>query len=267
MYSGLTFTVRIKTDIKETIIMQSSNPALSAIKNAAGVNFGGLEAGATISGTTTKSILLVALTLLVGVWSMNYSISSFYDNGTIPTGLATISCILGLIVCLVTCFKPNFAPVTAPVYAVLEGAALGSISAIFELQYPGLVSSAVMATFAVVLSMLALWKYKVIVPTKKFAAVITSAITGICVLYILDMILGFFHINLIPTSGPLSILISVVVCAVAALSLILDFEQIQQSVDQGLPKHFEYYNAFCLLVTICWLYVEILKLLAKLREE
>lgn len=239
--------------------MQSSNPALSAMKNAAGVNFGGLEAGATISGTTTKSILLVALTLLVGVWSMNY--------GTMTAGLATISCILGFIVCLVTCFKPNFAPVTAPVYAVLEGAALGSISAIFERQFPGIVSTAVMATFTVVLTMLALWKYKVIVPTQKFKAVITSAIMGICVLYLLNFIFGLFSIHLIPRSGSLSILISVVICAVAALSLILDFEQIQESVDQGLPKHFEFYNAFCLLVTICWLYIEILKLLAKLREE
>ena len=115
--------------------------------------------------------------------------------------------------------------------------------------------------------MLALWKYKVIVPTQKFKAVITSAIMGICVLYLLNFILGLFSIHLIPTSGPLSILISVVICAVAALSLILDFEQIQESVDQGLPKHFEFYNAFCLLVTICWLYIEILKLLAKLREE
>ena len=247
--------------------MQSSNPALSAMKNAAGVNFGGLEAGATISGTTTKSILLVALTLLVGVWSMNYSISQMVNYGTMPTGLVTISCILGFIVCLVTCFKPNFAPVTAPVYAVLEGGALGSISAIFELQFPGIVSTAVMATFTVVLTMLALWKYKVIVPTQKFKAVITSALMGICMLYLLNFILGLFSIHLIPTSGPLSILISVVICAVAALSLILDFEQIQESVDQGLPKHFEFYNAFCLLVTICWLYIEILKLLAKLREE
>ena len=121
-------------------------------------------------------------------------------------------------------------------------------------------------TNLVVMSMLALWKFKVIVPTQKFKAVLTGAITGIFVLYMINLVVSLFGVSFLPQTGPLSILISLIVCTVAALSLILDFDNIQQAVDAGLPKYFEYFNAFSLLVTICWLYVEILKLLAK-RED
>ena len=230
--------------------MQSSNPAISVIRKNAGVyNFGGTEAGATISGTTTKSIVLVALTLIIGYFAMNYTINSVYTTGQVPNGLMLGSVILGFIVALVTIFKPTAAPITAPIYAVLEGGALGSLSGIFEIQYPGI--------------MLALWKFKIIVPTQRFRSIITGAIGGICVLYIANMIFSLFGAHLIPQTGPISIIVSLVVCTVAAFSLVLDFENIQVSVDEGLPKYFEYYNAFSLLVTICWLYVEILKLLSK----
>lgn len=247
--------------------MQSSNPAISVIRKNAGVyNFGGTEAGATISGTTTKSIVLVALTLIIGYFAMNYTINSVYTTGQVPNGLMLGSVILGFIVALVTIFKPTAAPITAPIYAVLEGGALGSLSGIFEIKYPGIVSTAVMSTFVVVMTMLALWKFKIIVPTQRFRSIITGAIGGICVLYIANMIFSLFGAHLIPQTGPISIIVSLVVCTVAAFSLVLDFENIQVSVDEGLPKYFEYYNAFSLLVTICWLYVEILKLLSK-REN
>ena len=115
--------------------MQSSNPAISVIRKNAGVyNFGGTEAGATISGTTTKSIVLVALTLIIGYFAMNYTINSVYTTGQVPNGLMLGSVILGFIVALVTIFKPTAAPITAPIYAVLEGGALGSLSGIFEIQ-------------------------------------------------------------------------------------------------------------------------------------
>ena len=190
-------------------------------------------------------------------------LNSVYTTGQVPNGLMLGSVILGFIVALVTIFKPTAAPITAPIYAVLEGGALGSLSGIFEIQYPGIVSTAVMSTFVVVMTMLALWKFKIIVPTQRFRSIITGAIGGICVLYIANMIFSLFGANLIPQTGPISIIVSLVVCTVAAFSLVLDFENIQVSVDEGLPKYFEYYNAFSLLVTICWLYVEILKLLSK----
>ena len=246
--------------------LQSSNPAIAVARNQAGTfNFGGEALGATIQGTTTKAIVLVALTLVVGLFAMNYTMNSLL-YGVMPTFLMYGSLIAGVVVAFITIFKPTTAPITAPIYAVLEGAALGSLSAIFELKYPGIVTTAVLSTFVVVMSMLALWKFKVIVPTQKFKAVITGAITGIFVLYIINLVVSLFGGSFLPQTGPLSILISLIVCTVAALSLILDFDNIQQAVDAGLPKYFEYFNAFSLLVTICWLYVEILKLLAK-RED
>ena len=246
--------------------LQSSNPAIAVARNQAGTfNFGGEALGATIQGTTTKAIVLVALTLVVGLFAMNYTMNSLM-YGVMPTFLMYGSLIAGVVVAFITIFKPTTAPITAPIYAVLEGAALSSLSAIFELKYPGIVTTAVLSTFVVVMSMLALWKFKVIVPTQKFKAVITGAITGIFVLYMINLVVSLFGGSFLPQTGPLSILISLIVCTVAALSLILDFDNIQQAVDAGLPKYFEYFNAFSLLVTICWLYVEILKLLAK-RED
>ena len=246
--------------------LQSSNPAIAVARNQAGTfNFGGEALGATIQGTTTKAIVLVALTLVVGLFAMNYTMNSLM-YGVMPTFLMYGSLIAGVVVAFITIFKPTTAPITAPIYAVLEGAALGSLSAIFELKYPGIVTTAVLSTFVVVMSMLALWKFKVIVPTQKFKAVLTGAITCIFVLYMINLVVSLFGGSFLPQTGPLSILISLIVCTVAALSLILDFDNIQQAVDAGLPKYFEYFNAFSLLVTICWLYVEILKLLAK-RED
>ena len=246
--------------------LQSSNPAIAVARNQAGTfNFGGEALGATIQGTTTKAIVLVALTLVVGLFAMNYTMNSLL-YGVMPSFLMYGSLIAGVVVAFITIFKPTTAPITAPIYAVLEGAALGSLSAIFELKYPGIVTTAVLSTFVVVMSMLALWKFKVIVPTQKFKAVLTGAITGIFVLYMINLVVSLFGVSFLPQTGPLSILISLIVCTVAALSLILDFDNIQQAVDAGLPKYFEYFNAFSLLVTICWLYVEILKLLAK-RED
>ena len=246
--------------------LQSSNPAIAVARNQAGTfNFGGEALGATIQGTTTKAIVLVALTFVDGLAAVIYTMNSLL-YGVMPSFLMYGSLIAGVVVAFITIFKPTTAPITAPIYAVLEGAALGSLSAIFELQYPGIVTTAVLSTFVVVMSMLALWKFKVIVPTQKFKAVITGAITGIFVLYIINLVVSLFGVSFLPQTGPLSILISLIVCTVAALSLILDFDNIQQAVDAGLPKYFEYFNAFSLLVTICWLYVEILKLLAK-RED
>ncbi|MGN0894480.1 MAG: Bax inhibitor-1/YccA family protein [Succinivibrio sp.] len=245
-----------------------SNPASAVIRKTAGsYNFGGTQECATVSGTTTKSILLVALALLIGSFSMDYTLDRISVGMSVSPVLMFGSLILAVVVAFITIFKPTAAPVTAPIYAVLEGAALGSISGALEFSYPGIVSTAVMSTFTVVITMLALWKYKVIVPTQRFRSIITGAISAIFVLYIVNMLFSLFGSALIPSTGVVSLGISLVVCVVAAFSLILDFQNIQDCVDQGLPKHFEYYNAFSLLVTICWLYIEILNYLSKLNKE
>lgn len=247
----------------------STNPAMQVITSNAGTfNFGGEAAGnvATVSGTTTKSILLVALTLIVGWFAMAYTITNIVTTGQASTGLMYGAMIVGVVVAFVTIFKPNLSPITAPLYAVCEGGALGSLSGVFEFQYPGIVSTAVMSTFVVVMVMLALWKFRIIVPTQRFRSIVMSATLGVAVLYLVNMLFHLFGSALLPTSGALSIGISLIVCTIAAMNLVLDFDNIEQSVNQGLPKYFEYFNAFSVLVTICWLYIEILRLLAN-REE
>lgn len=244
--------------------MRSTNPAMAVVLNQAGVNFGGTASEvATVSGTATKSIILVAVALISGYASMLFTANYLFSYQQVPSFFIYGSLIAAVIIAFATIFKPAWAPITAPLYALGEGCALGSLSMMLELKYPGIVSTAVMSTFVVVLTMLALWKFKVIVPTARMRSVITGATAGVAVLYLLNFVTGFFGLHLIPSTGALSIIISLVICTIAAFNLVLDFDNIQRSVDLGLPKYFEYFNAFSLLVTICWLYIEILNLLSK----
>lgn len=243
-------------------LTQTSNPAVAvATRKAGSFNFGGTEAAATISGSTTKSIVYILITMVVGYFSMAYALSGYISYA----GLI-VPCIIAFIIAMITVFKPEISPVTGPIYAVTEGVALGLLSGVFEYEYPGIVVTAVMSTFVVVMVMLVLWKFKLIVPTQRFRSIVIGATGAVCVLYLVNFVFHLFGSALLPTSGPVSIAISLVVCLIAALNLVLDFEAIQSAVDQGLPKYFEAFNAFSLLVTICWLYIEILKLLAK-RED
>ena len=242
--------------------MRSTNPAMRVIKAQAGqMNFGGTDSAATLAGSANKSLLLVAITFICGYFAMNYI--NFYNSAFTSKTILIGGVIITLAVALITIFKPNLAPITAPIYAVVEGVTLGIISQFFEFKYPGIVSTAVISTFSVVMVMLALWKFKIIVATAKFRAIVTGATLGVAVVYLLNMLLSLFNIDFLPHTGALSIAISLVVCTIAAFNLILDFDNMEQSVQMGLPKYFEYFNAFSLLVTICWLYIEILNLLSK----
>lgn len=246
--------------------MQSSNPAMAVVTREAGqINFGGLEQAATVSGTTTKSLVLIAITMVTGYLAMDYTTGYIAAQEKVPGLLIYGSLIAALVVAVVTVFRPQYSPYTAPAYAILEGLALGSLSSMFELRYPGIVSTAVLSTFVVVMVMLALWKFRVIVPTARFRSVVTGATAGVFVLYMIHMVMGLFGLPLLPSTGPLAIGISLLVCTLAAFNLVLDFQNIQDSCDQGLPRYFEYFNGFSLLVTICWLYIEILRLLS-MRE-
>ena len=249
--------------------MALSNPAMGVLGRAASgeFNFGGLAETATLSGTTTKSILLVAITFIVGYGSLNYSMGYIAANGAAPNLLMYGAIIAALVVALITIFKPEASPFTAPAYAVCEGAALGTLSAFFELRFPGIVATAVMSTFVVLMAMLALWKFRLIVPTARFRSVVIGATCGIAILYLLNFICNLFGFPLLPSTGAFAIIVSLAVCTIAALNLVLDFDMIEQSVNEGLPKYFEYYCSFSLLVTICWLYVEILRLLSIVNRE
>jgi uncharacterized YccA/Bax inhibitor family protein len=179
----------------------------------------------------------------------------------------------GLIFALIICFKPNLAPYLAPLYALLEGLFIGGISAIFNEQfaksYPGLIMQAVGLTFGVAIAMFLLYNFRIIKATERFKSVIVTATLGIGIFYLLTMVLGFFGVNVgfAYNSSLLSIGISLFIVAIAALNLILDFDMIEQGAAQGAPKFMEWYGAFGLMVTLVWLYLEILRLLSKVSSR
>jgi uncharacterized YccA/Bax inhibitor family protein len=179
----------------------------------------------------------------------------------------------GLITAIAISFKPNWAPFLAPLYALLEGLFIGGISVImnaaFAKSYPGLVMQAVGLTFGVAISMFILYNFRIIKATERFKSVIFTATLGIGIFYLLTMVLRLFGVNVsfMYDSSMLSIGISLFVVAIAALNLILDFDMIEQGAERGAPKFMEWYGAFGLMVTIVWLYIEMLKLLSKLGSR
>jgi uncharacterized YccA/Bax inhibitor family protein len=176
----------------------------------------------------------------------------------------------GFVVALATIFKQNWAPLTAPIYALLEGFALGGISAIFEQTYHGIAIQAVGLTFGTLFVMLLAYKTGMIRATQRFKTGVIAATGGIMVFYLIGMVLRvFFHfqIQVIYAGGLWGILFSLFVVIIAALNLVLDFDMIETGVSGGAPKYMEWYGAFGLMVTLIWLYLEILRLLGKVRRR
>jgi uncharacterized YccA/Bax inhibitor family protein len=175
----------------------------------------------------------------------------------------------GLITALITTFSPRRAAMTAPIYAVFEGLFLGAVSAMFEAMYPGLVMRAVSLTFGVFFIMLLLYRSGTIRATEKFKTVIFAATGGIALVYLGSFIAGLFGVNVsfLHGNSMLSIGISLFVVVVAALNLILDFDMITQGTNARAPKYMEWYGAFGLMVTLIWLYLEMLRLLSKLASR
>ncbi len=173
----------------------------------------------------------------------------------------------GLVTALVTIFVPRVSPFTSPVYAACEGLFLGAISAVFETMYPGIVIQAVGLTVGVLAVMLFLYGTRVIRATEKFKMGVVAATGAVCLVYVVDMVLRLFGIAVpfIHDGGPIGIGFSLVVVVIAALNLILDFDFIEQGVKYQAPKYMEWYGGFSLLVTLVWMYLEILRLLAKMR--
>ncbi|HYL69227.1 MAG TPA: Bax inhibitor-1/YccA family protein, partial [Candidatus Limnocylindria bacterium] len=163
----------------------------------------------------------------------------------------------------------DWAPVTAPVYALLEGLVLGSLSAMLEMRYHGIAIQAVSLTFGTLVVLLLAYRSGLIPVTDKFRLGIVAATGGIALLYFLEIILGFFgvHFATINGAGPIGIGFSVFVVIIASLNLVLDFDFIESGVRSGAPKYMEWYAAFGLMVTLIWLYFEILRLLSKLRSR
>lgn len=241
--------------------MRTSNPAFSrsAWQTRAG------DAGVmTVSGAVNKTGILVLLAFATACWQW----SNFASNPASVSGWMTLGLFGGLIVAFATIFKPVWAPVTAPLYALLEGLVLGGISAMFNARFAGLPAQAVGVTFGVLAIMLLAYQSGLVRPTARFQMGVVAATGGVMVLYFGMWILSFFgvHLTALTGSGPVGIGFSVVVCAIAALNLVLDFGLIQSSAAQGAPRYMEWYSAFALLLTLVWLYIEILNLLAKMRD-
>jgi uncharacterized YccA/Bax inhibitor family protein len=245
--------------------MRSGNPVLSN-STFTDVSQRGYSRPMTLTGVINRSILLLLLVAgtAAGVWTYSNS----HPSAIYP--MVMVGTLGGFVVAMVTTFKRDWAPFTAPVYAVLQGVFIGGISLVMEQRFPGLVLQAVLLTFGVMFALLAAYQSRIIRPSETFKSVIVGATFGIVVVYLISMVLQlFFHtgIPLIHDSGPVGIIFSLVVVGIAALNLVLDFDFIENGVASGAPKWMEWYAAFALTVTLVWLYIEVLRLLAKMRRN
>lgn len=246
--------------------MRTANPTLNekVFTSFARTRF---EEAMTLQGTVNKTAVLLALALLTAGWTWNLYTASGNPAAVAPWLM--VGAIGGLVVALVTAFKQSWAPFSAPVYALLEGLVLGGLSAMFEASYPGIVFQAVGLTAATLAALLLAYKSGLIRATPTFKKGVIAATGGIFLLYLASFVLGFFGIR-IPSlfeAGLVGILFSGFVVVIAALNLVLDFDLIERGAAQGAPKYMEWYGAFALLVTLIWLYIEILRLLSKLKER
>lgn len=213
----------------------------------------------TIDGTINRAGLLILLTIggaVIG-WGQN----------SMPLLIGAI--LVGFICSLLIIFKPERAPTLSSVYAVAEGLVLGSISASMSIRFPGIVTNALMLTLSCLVLMLGLYKFKIITVTEKLRSVVIAATAAIAVTYLISMVMGLFgsQIPMIHESSTIGIGFSVLVVGVAAFNLLLDFDMIERAQLQGSPKYMEWYGAFALLVTLVWLYLEIIRLLGKIQKK
>lgn len=247
--------------------MRSSNPAL--ITNPFSKSGLSTEAESmTIGGTVNKTAILLLLVALPAafIWQKFFFSSG---NAAAVQSWMFFGIIGGLILGFATIFKAHWAPITAPLYAVMQGLFLGGISALFEQQYPGIVMQAVSLTFTTLIIMLASYQAGWVRATERFKWGVIAATGGVALVYAVSFILSLFkvHVSFIADSSLFSIIFSCVVVAIAALNFILDFDLIEQGARVRAPKYMEWYGAFALMVTLIWLYVEILRLLSKLNSR
>jgi uncharacterized YccA/Bax inhibitor family protein len=241
---------------------RSGNPALREdVFTATRTAGGGVM---TVQGTVNKTALLLVLALATatGAWVLGTA------GGPGVAGWAIGAGLVGLGVAIATIVRPQWSPITAPIYALVEGVVLGLVSMWFEASYPGIAIQAVALTFGVMGAMLVLYRTGVIKVTQRFRAGVLAATLGIAVVYLVALVLALFGVRVpfLYDASPLGILISLAIVVVAALNLLLDFDLIERGARAGAPAYMEWYAAFGLLVTLVWLYLELLRLLARLRR-
>ncbi len=245
-------------------LFKTSNPALNEKTFQGRIAVAG-EA-MTLQGTVNKTGVLLLCVVITSAWTWGIAHSQA-PEAALPWMMGGL--IGGLVFALATIFKKEWSPVTAPVYALCEGLVLGGISALLERSYPGIAIQAMGLTFGVTAVMLMLYRTGVLRATPKFTVGVVAATGGIFVVYMVDLVLGIFgrHVPLLNSSGPLGIGVSAVIVIIAALNLILDFDFVETGVHARAPKYMEWYGAFGIMVTLVWMYMEILRLLSKMRQR
>lgn len=239
--------------------MRTGNPTLSTKTfQQAGRAVPG-EGAMTVSGTINKTAALFLILLLGASISWYQPLPLFIWGGAIG----------GFIIAMVTIFKKQWAPVTAPVYAGLEGLFLGGISLQYANMYDGIVFNAILLTIGVFAAMLMTYQSGLIKVTQQFRMGVVAATGGIFLVYLASIVLSFFGVNisLIHGDGIMGIGFSLIIVGVAALNLVLDFDMIEKGAESNAPKYFEWYTSFGLMITLVWLYIELLRLLSKLQRR
>ena len=239
---------------------RSGNPVLRS-DTFSGVRSQDSSSPMTIQGAVDKTFLLLFFTIFSAAWT--------WSQGANALPWVWPLAIAGFVIALVTIFKKEWAPMTSPLYALCEGAVLGSISVLTERAYPGIVTQAVLLTFGILFSLLLAYKSGLIQATENFKLGVVAATGGIALLYLVDIVMSFFghRIPMIHEGGWLGIGFSVFVVIIASMNLVLDFDFIEQGAESGAPKYMEWYGAFGLMVTLIWLYLEVLRLLSKSRRD
>lgn len=249
--------------------MKSTNPALNAKVLEQFGRTGQVYSGEamTVEGAINKTAFLTFLLVVSATWVWSQVMRSGGAEAAMPWMLGGV--IGGFIAAMVTIFKKEWAPITAPVYAALEGLAIGGISALLEAKYHGIVLQAVALTFATLIAMLTAYRTGLIKVTDKFRMVVVGATAAIALLYLVTMVLSFFHVAVpfVFGGGTVGIIISLVIVVVAALNLALNFDFIEQGAGVRAPKYLEWYAAFGMMVTLVWLYLELIRLLSQLRQR
>jgi uncharacterized YccA/Bax inhibitor family protein len=263
-------------------LFQSGNPALSEKKFSSTVISDVLTMDTSLTMTVKGTLNKFGILFLLTMASAFFTWKEFASGGNVNT-LVIGGAIGGLVLGLVMSFKQVWSPFLAPIYALLEGLFLGGVSAFFEFGatstntpgfysggYSGIVMQAILLTFSVVAGMYLLYKFNIIRATAKFKAIVVTATVGLGIFYLIMFVASFFNVQMpgfLYQGSAMGIGFSVFVVALAAMNLILDFDMIEKGAEMGAPKYMEWYGAFGLLVTIVWLYMEILRLLSKLNRR
>lgn len=219
----------------------------------------------TVNGTSLKLLLLLAIAFVTALWSWDRA--GVVESNAMQ--LAMLAGVGGMVLSLIISFKPPLARVLALPFAAVEGVLLGAVSAYFEAAYPGIVGSALFGTISIFIAMLALYLFGVIKVTDKFRTVVSTAMLGVFVVYLISFLLSFtsWQIPYIHENGLIGIAFSGIVIIIASLMLAVDFDLITRGAQSGAPKYMEWYGAFALMVTLIWIYIELLRLLSKLRSR